>query len=63
MFKILAGVAGERAFKAATLSALVLLSVFFVGIVVSMLSYTDWGTFISALLKCHPFHPGGVDMP
>jgi len=45
------GVASERTFKAATLSALFLLVIFFVGIVVSMLSYTDWGTFVSALLS------------
>lgn len=51
MFKITKGVAGEKAFKAATLSALVLLTMFFVGIVVSMFAYTDWNTFISALLS------------
>ncbi|MFC1995746.1 ABC transporter permease [Chloroflexota bacterium] len=51
MFKILRGVAGERAFKAATLSALVLLTIFFVGIVVSMLTYTEWNAFVSALLS------------
>lgn len=51
MFKVLKGVAGERVFKAATMSALALLTIFFVGIVVSMLSYTDWNTFISALLS------------
>jgi hypothetical protein len=51
MSRILKGVAGERAFRGATISALVLLTVFFVGIVVSMLTYTDWNTFISALLS------------
>ena len=51
MFKILKGKSGERAFKGATVSALSLLSLFFVGIVVSMLAYTDWNTFISALLS------------
>ena len=48
MFKVLKG---ERVFKATTMGALVLLMVFFVGIVVSMLSYTDWNTFLSALLS------------
>ncbi len=51
MFKVLRGVAGERAFKGATISALALLTVFFVGIVVAMLTYTDWDTFVSALLS------------
>jgi len=51
MFKVLKGVAGERVFRAATMSALALLTIFFVGIVVSMISYTDWTTFISALLS------------
>ena len=51
MSRILKGVAGERAFRGATISALALLTVFFVGIVVSMLTYTDWNTFVSALLS------------
>jgi len=51
MFKVLRGVVGERVFKAATLSALALLAVFFIGIVISMLTYTDWSTFVSALLS------------
>jgi len=51
MFKVLKGVGGERAFKGATISALALLTVFFVGIVVSMLTYTDWSTFVSTLLS------------
>ncbi len=51
MFKILRGVAGERVFKLATMGALVLLTVFFVGIVVSLLSYTNWNAFLSALLS------------
>jgi len=51
MFKVLGGVGGERAFKGATLSALVLLTIFLVGIVVSMLTYTDWNTFVSAFLS------------
>ena len=51
MLKVLKGVGGERAFKGATISALALLTVFFVGIVVSMLTYTDWSTFVSTLLS------------
>jgi len=38
-------------FRAATISALVLLAVFFLGIVISMLTYTDWDTFITALFS------------
>ena len=51
MFKVLKGVAGERTFKGATISALALLTVFVVGIVVSMLTYTDWNTFLATLLS------------
>lgn len=51
MFKVLRGVSGERAFKGATVSALALLTIFFVGIVVSMLTYIDWNTFVSVLLS------------
>jgi len=51
MFQVLKGTAGERVFRAATISALALLTIFFVGIVVSMLTYTDWNTFVSALLS------------
>jgi molybdate transport system permease protein len=51
MLKILKGAGGERVFRVATISALVLLAVFFLGIVVSMLTYTDWNTFVTALVS------------
>jgi len=51
VFKILRGASGERVFWAATIGALALLSVFFVGVIVSMLTYTSWGTFLSVLLS------------
>ena len=51
MSKILRGVGGERTFNGAVISALVILTLFFIGIVVSLLSYTDWNTFVSALLS------------
>ena len=51
MFRVLRGVGGERVFKAATISALVLLAVFFIGIIASMVAYTEWDTFIEALLS------------
>lgn len=51
MFRVLKGVAGERSFRVATVSALALLAVFFVGIIASMLAYTRWDTFVSALLS------------
>ncbi len=51
MFRFLKGVGGERAFRGATISALVLLGLFFTGIIVSMLAYTDWDTFIAALFS------------
>ena len=51
MSGLLKGAVGDRAFKLATLSALALLAVFFIGIVVSMLAYTDWDTFVAALFS------------
>jgi molybdate transport system permease protein len=51
MFKLLRGAAGERVFKTATISALVLLTLFFVSIIVSMVAFTSWDAFISALLS------------
>ena len=51
MFKILRGAGGERIFKVATISALVVLGIFFIGIIASMVAYTDWDTFIDALLS------------
>ncbi|MFC2019837.1 ABC transporter permease [Chloroflexota bacterium] len=51
MFRVLKGIGGDRVFKGATISALALLAIFFVGIVAAMLTYTDWNTFVSALLS------------
>jgi len=51
MPRLLKGIGSDRAFKGATISALALLAIFFIGIVVSMLAFTDWNTFISALLS------------
>ena len=51
MLKVLRGTSGERAFKAATLGTLVLLSLFVAGIIISLLSYTNWNAFLSALLS------------
>jgi molybdate transport system permease protein len=51
MFKILRGVGGERVFRAATLSALALLAMFFIGILVSLLAYTNWDTLVQSLLS------------
>jgi molybdate transport system permease protein len=51
MFRILKGSGGDRAFRAATVSALVILTLFFVIIIVSLLTYTDWATIGSALFS------------
>ena len=51
MFKFMKGVGGERAFKGATVSVLVILTIFFVGVIASLLAYTDWNTFLSALFS------------
>jgi molybdate transport system permease protein len=51
VFKILKGTTGERTFRAATISALVILVVFIVGILVSMLTFTNWSSFVSAIFS------------
>ena len=51
MFKVLKGVSGERTFKGATIGVLAILTIFIVGIIVSMFTYTDWDTFLAALLS------------
>jgi molybdate transport system permease protein len=51
MYKALKGAGGDRAFRAATVSALALLALFFVIIIVSLLTYTDWRTIASSLLS------------
>ena len=45
------GITSERAFKAATISCLALLTVFFVGIVLSLVTYTNWQTMLSTLVS------------
>lgn len=49
--KVLRGNSGDRIFKGATISALVLLTLFFVVIIISLLAYTNWKTIGSALLS------------
>jgi molybdate transport system permease protein len=51
MFKLFRGTGGERVFRVATISALAVLAIFFLGIVISMLAYTEWDTFVSALVS------------
>ncbi len=51
MSQVLRGVKGERVFKAATISVLTLLTLFFIGIVASMVAYTDWDTLSSTLIS------------
>ena len=51
MFKILKGTSGERTFRAATIGALVVLIIFIVGILVSMLTFTNWSSFITAVFS------------
>jgi molybdate transport system permease protein len=45
------GIAGERVFRIAILSALVLLTLFFISIVVSLMAYTDWEVLVSTLIS------------
>ena len=59
MFK---GVTGDRVFKAATLGALAVLSLFFVGIIVSLLTYTNWGNILSAIKSREIFFAVGLSL-
>jgi molybdate transport system permease protein len=51
VFKILKGFGSDKVFRGATISALVILALFLVGIIVSLLAYTKWDTFVSALFS------------
>jgi molybdate transport system permease protein len=51
VLNFLQGTRGDKIFKAATISALALLTLYFVIIILSLLAYTDWGTIGSALLS------------
>jgi len=42
---------GERAFRMATVSALGLLVLFFIGIITALAAYSDWGQFFNVLLS------------
>ncbi|OGO21279.1 MAG: hypothetical protein A2144_02720 [Chloroflexi bacterium RBG_16_50_9] len=45
------GAGGERVFRAATITALALLALFFFSIIISLLTHTNWDTFIRALVS------------
>jgi len=47
--KVLKAISSERVFRTATSSALAVLTLFFVGIMLSMVAYTDWGTLTATL--------------
>ena len=49
MFRFLRGTGGERVFRVTVLGILALLTLFFIGIVLSALTYTNIGAFVSAL--------------
>jgi molybdate transport system permease protein len=51
MSRIFKGAGGDRIFRVATISALAVVGLFFIGIIASMLAYTDWHTFITALFS------------
>lgn len=51
MIGILKGTGADRTFRAASISAIALLTLFFVGILVSMLAYTSWNALISAIFS------------
>jgi len=48
---IFQGARGDRIFRAATISALVVLTLFFILIVISLLTYTEWKTIVSAFVS------------
>jgi molybdate transport system permease protein len=45
------GIRGERTFQVALMSALVLLTLLFAGIIVSLMAYTDWDTLVATLIS------------
>jgi molybdate transport system permease protein len=47
--KTLRGIVGDRVFSSATISALAILTLFFAGIIVSLLTYTDWGNILAVI--------------
>jgi molybdate transport system permease protein len=49
MLRIFSGAAGDKVFRAATVSALGILTLFFVGIIISLVTYTDWTSLWSAV--------------
>jgi molybdate transport system permease protein len=49
MYKSLRGIAGDRVFRGATISALAILTLFFITIIVSLLTYTDWRNILAAV--------------
>lgn len=49
--RFLRGSRGDRVFQGATITALALLTLFLVGIFVSLLPYTNWHTFIATLFS------------
>jgi molybdate transport system permease protein len=49
MLNFFKGVEGDKVFRAATISALVLLTLFFTGIIISLLTYTNFGSIAAAL--------------
>ena len=51
MNKYFQGARGDRVFRAATISALTLLTLFFVVIIISLLTYTDWGSIVSSIVS------------
>jgi molybdate transport system permease protein len=51
MNKYFQGVRGDRVFRAATISALTILTLFFVIIIVALLTYTDWRTIGNSILS------------
>ena len=49
--RVYKGIRGEGVFRAATIGALALLCLFFVGILASLFTYTDWGTMAKTLFS------------
>ena len=59
MFK---GVTGDRVFKAATLGTLALLTLFFVIIIIGLLTYTHWGNFLSTICSTEILFAVGLSL-
>ncbi|MDD5435801.1 MAG: ABC transporter permease subunit, partial [Nitrospira sp.] len=62
MHKILKGMNGDRVFRGATVSALAVLTIFFSGIIISLLTYTNWSSILVAACSREILFAAGLSL-